>query len=143
MADRVAGDTLGADGEAPSQDSPVALGLRLVFVAAWLAVLAASLSMAADRRYVWAAAGTTACVITIPLAGRRSWRERSALSAILLCGLIGLAAGVTCYFSLFWLPWFDSFFNDKGTGPLGLIVFALGGATAAGWLAKRFVPRGV
>jgi hypothetical protein len=49
MADRDAGDTLGADGEAPSQDSPVALGLR-GFVAAWLAVLAASLSMAADQR---------------------------------------------------------------------------------------------
>ena len=143
MADRDAGETLGAVGGAPSQESLVALGLRLVFVAAWLAVLAASLSMAAHQRYVWAAAGTAACVVTIPLSSRRSWRERAALSAILLCGLIGLAAGVTGYFSLFRLAWFDSVFNDKGTGPLGLIVFALGGATAAGWLAQRFVPRDV
>lgn len=142
MTDRDAGGTLGADGEAPAQQSLVALGLRLVFVAAWLAVLAASLSMAADQRHAWAAAGITTCVVTIPLASRRSWRERAELSAILFCGLIGLVAGVTCYFSLFWLAWFAWVFNDKGTGPLGLIVFALGGATAAGWLARRFVPRG-
>lgn len=74
------------------------------------------------------------------LAGH-SWRERVALALSVPFFVAGGAAGFLVYLGLFSFRWFEAIFNDKGSGPLGLLIFVCGFAVAGGlggaWVLER------
>jgi hypothetical protein len=70
-----------------------------------------------------------------------SWRERIALALTVPYFVAGGVAGFFVYLAMFSLPWFEAIFNDKGSGPLGLLLFVCGfsvaGVLAGGWVLER------
>ena len=94
----------------------------------------------------WLMSGVTMSVslMCIPLADHStSVRERIIVSLIMPFAVAGLAGFVVLYFQMFHFAWFESIFNDKGSGPFGLIVSAISGLAAGGfagwWILGRFV----
>ena len=90
----------------------------------------------------WLAAFVVVCIalMLIPLADHTSsMRQRLAASLVMPFALAGLVLSVGIYFLMFRWPFFESIFNGKDTGPLGLIVFALMGLTVGGIAGWRLI----
>lgn len=86
----------------------------------------------------------TAAVLSFMAAaacGGQSWRERAALALAVPSWVADGVAGFFIYLAAFSFRWFDALFNDKGSGPLGLLLFVCGfavaGRLAAGWVLER------
>jgi hypothetical protein len=73
--------------------------------------------------------------------GGKSLRERVVLALVVPSFVAGGVAGFFIYFAAFSFRWFEALYNDKGSGPLGLVLFVCGfavaGGLAAGWVLER------
>jgi hypothetical protein len=89
-----------------------------------------------DRTW-WAAVGFAAISLAaVPWASTSS-RPRDCLVGSLMMPVCvaGATLGAIVYFSMFQFGWFERIFNDKGSGPFGLIVFVVAGFGLGGLLA--------
>ena len=94
--------------------------------------------LASDRRWVFAAFALCISLMAIPFAAFDApLQERIESSLVMPFVLAGLVLSILAYFQMFRFGWFESLFNDKGAGPLGLIVSAFIGITAGGYLGWR------
>lgn len=70
-----------------------------------------------------------------------SIRERSVMSIAAAFAFGGLVGSVALYFLMFRFAWFEALFNDKGTGPGGLVLFSLAGIAGGGVVGGIFASR--
>jgi hypothetical protein len=103
-------------------------------VASYAGAIAGAFWLLLHRYPISGAAIFTVALMVIPLFGESSWRERLANCLIMSFGVAGLYGGVGIYISLFRFEWFYDIFNNKGAGPLGLMVFAFSFAVGGGYL---------
>ena len=76
--------------------------------------------------------GSIGLVVTGALVLGRGVKEKTLIVAVVTSAIIGGWFGYSLYFTMFSLQWFESIFNGKDLGPLGLIVFvSLGGFLSA------------
>lgn len=120
------------------------LGQTVVFVA-FVAGVAETLSLLIEGQRGWAALSAVALGVVTPLFLEGTWRERLlACLWVPVCVLLGVG-GVAFYFRLFRFSWFEAVFNNKGSWPLGLLLFFLGfavGLPVLGiWLFERMRRR--
>lgn len=90
-----------------------------------------------DRNWVVSLLTASASLMCIPFVDQTSTlRQRFSASLIMPFAVAGLAGFILLYFGMFQLAWFERIFNDKGLGPIGLIVSALigfGAGALVGW----------
>ena len=78
----------------------------------------------------------------IPFADHRSnLRERFKWSLMMPFVVGGVAVFAMLYLQMFRLAWFESIFNGKDSGPMGMILFALTGFAAGAYSGWRLVSR--
>ncbi len=93
-----------------------------------------------ERQWLTSFFAVSFALMLIPMVDHTStMRQRLAVSFVMPFALAGLASFVLIYFSMFRFPWFESVFNSKDTGPLGLIVFALFGLVVGGIAGWRLI----
>jgi hypothetical protein len=112
---------------------------KSVFLIVWTAVLAVSVWLCWNRSFLLAGIGGAVTIMTIPLAAAGTWQERLTASFIMPFVGLGFVLGVVVYFAMFRFTWFEAVFNNKGGGPLGLILFASSFSLAGGYLGHRCV----
>ena len=93
-----------------------------------------------EKQWLISFFAVSSALMLIPMVDHTSTlRQRLAASFVMLFAISGLASFVLIYFSMFQFPWFESFFNSKDTGPLGLILFALFGLFVGGFAGWRLI----
>lgn len=114
--------------------------LSAVVVVAFLTLGYVALRQFLSHRWMLSFVAASASLMCIPLVDHtHSFRERCLASFVMPFAMGGLAFFVSLYFMMFQFAWFEAIFNDKGSGPLGLIVTALVGLVAGGIVGWRIV----
>ena len=118
------------------------LALNALIVGVFGALLYFGIHLFLDRQWTVSYFPIVLALMLIPFADHSSaLRERVGLSLIMPFALGRLALFVILYFQMFHFHWFEAVFNDKGSGPLGLIVSAILGIAIGGYIGFRIVRR--
>ena len=92
------------------------------------------ISSITGRKWINAAVTFTALVATAPWMFHHSHiRDAASASISIFVGALGAILATILYFQMFNFDWFRNAFNDKGTGPFGLLIF-FGMGFIIGWL---------
>lgn len=114
--------------------------LSTVVVVAFLAIGYIAIRQLFDGHLFVAFMAGSASLMCIPLVDHTSdFRQRLFASCLMPFAMAGLALFVMLYFKLFRIAWFERLFNDKGSGPVGMIFFALTGMVAGGYIGWRIL----
>ncbi|QDT50270.1 Ankyrin repeats (3 copies) [Symmachiella dynata] len=107
----------------------------IVVVAVFLGAGYFGLRQFFDGHWFMAFVAVSISLMSLPLVDHTSsLRDRIFASLIMPFALGGLASFVMLYFQMFHFAWFEAIFNSKAAGPFGLIVFAIVGLIAGGYL---------
>lgn len=116
-----------------------------VVVGAFFAIGYFAIRQWLEGQWLVAIFGAVVSLMCIPLVDHSSSiRKRLIASCLMPLPMVGLATFIFIYFQLFRIPWFERLFNDKGSGPVGLILFALPGFGAGcylSWFILNFLCR--
>ena len=114
--------------------------LSAVMVIAFLTLGYIALRQVLNQQWMLSFVAASASLMCIPLVDHtHSFRERCLASLIMPFAMGGLACFVLVYFAMFQFAWFETIFNGKGSGPLGLIASALTGLVAGGIVGWRIL----
>ena len=93
-----------------------------------------------DREWLRAVASVTVALAAIPWASHETdARNCLCASVAISIGAISAIASVLLYLKMFDFEWFERIFNDKGTGPLGMFLFAGVGFAFGGYVCWRLL----
>lgn len=111
-----------------------------VVVLAFFALGCIAIQRFLNREWMIALLAASASLMCIPWVDQTSQaRERLAVSLVMPFAMAGLACTVLLYFQMFSFAWFEAIFNDKGSGPIGLMVSAITGLAAGGCMGWRLL----
>lgn len=85
--------------------------------------------------------GSIGLVVVAALFLGKDAKERTLIISTVMAVIVGGWCGYALYFRMFRLQWFESIFNGKDLGPLGLIAFVTLGAFLSGALCEFYVRR--
>lgn len=114
---------------------------NIFLVAVFAVTIGAACWLALNRHYQLLFISILSALMTGALFVGETWRERIGLGLCVPFLGIGGYVGFQIYFAMFHFSWFESVFNDKAGGPLGLIVFVFGFAIAAAFGAAWCIDR--
>lgn len=116
------------------------LVLNVFIIGAFGALLYLGIRLFLNRQWTVSFFPVAFALMIIPFADHSSaLRERVGVSLIMPFALGGLTGFVLLYFQMFNFHWFEAIFNGKGSGPFGLIVFAIFGSAVGGFIGVRIV----
>ena len=135
-----------ADPTVTKNDRPATFAERIVSITSVIAFFALgyfAITLFLNGKVIFSLLTGSMSLMCIPLVERRySLRHRLACSLIMPFAMGGVACFVSLYFAMFRFAWFQDIFNDKGSGPFGLmmaVVFGLMVGGLFGWLILRSV----
>ena len=85
--------------------------------------------------------GSIGLVVVAAMFLGKDAKERTLIIGTVVGAIVGGWCGYSLYFQMFRLQWFESIFNGKDLGPLGLIVFVMLGVFLAGGLCQFYLRR--
>jgi|SRR5579883_3107703 len=102
----------------------------LVFLAGFVAFDCCML----EHEYAIAVATLAGCLVLGPLITLDTWRRQVVGVVVMLFVFLGLLTGTAIYFAMFYLDWFRSVFNHKGSGEAGWMLFVSAFAVGGGFV---------
>jgi hypothetical protein len=127
----------------PKEDSVTARVLRFLFFMTLVVVFIVGIATFCWcmflREFLFAGTSLAIALVSIPFVTDEPLRIRIAASFVMLFAVLGLFLGGIAYFCMFHFKWWDAIFNNKGSGPLGLIFFAFIFSAAGFYCGFRLV----
>ena len=137
-------DSRAVDPTVTKNDRPISFAERIVSTVAVIAFFAFgyfAIRLFLNGDVILSLLTATMSLMCIPMVEHTySLRQRLACSSIMPFAMAGAACFVLLYFWMFRFVWFENIFNDKGSGPLGLMLAVVSGLMVGGlfgWLVVR------